>query len=300
MRPIRHEMSRRRQRFRGVAEDCERIPRPGFQLVKTCACGIGADQRNQRCLAGILILRDRLADKRGIAFDIEQIIGELKGNAQRASVIEQSVTLHRGRLPKNRAGFARVTDQRTGFHGLQAQNVGLGQTPARRLKVKHLPACHTGTPRIPCQTEHKRTADSRILMSCGMGENFESQCQQRVAGKNGGGFIKRFVNGRTPAPQIVIVHRRQIIVNERVTMYAFKRRRSVQRRFIRHAAKPGALQDEERPEPFAAAHRCITHRVHQPFRDVLRARLLRQPIIEPLLDLGCAAPETPFKGFNFG
>ncbi len=300
MRPVRDEMGGGRQSFGGISENRQSIPRPGFHFLKTCAGGIGADQRNERCLAGILILRNRLADKRSIAFDIEQIIGELKSNPERASVIKQSVALRLGRLPKNRARFASKTNQRAGFHGLQPQNDRLGQTLARRLTVKHLPARHASPARMACQTEHERTSDSRVRMGRGMGEDFEGQCQQGIAGQDRGGLVKGLMNGRTSAPQIVIIHRRQVVMDERVTMHAFKRYRRVQRRFICDAAKSGTFQNEERPEPFAAAHRRIAHRFHQPFRNVLRARRLRQPIIEPLLDLGCAAPKTPFKGFNVG
>ena len=47
----------------------------------------------------------------------------------------------------------------------------------------------------------------------GAGRNFERDGKQRVARKDGNAVTENFVAGRAAAPEIVVVHARQIVVN---------------------------------------------------------------------------------------
>ena len=60
-------------------------------------------------------------------------------------------------------------------------------------------------------------------MRVGLAENFERPALQRVAGKNGGRFVKRLVRGRLAAPQIVIVHAGKVVVDQRIYVNALDR-----------------------------------------------------------------------------
>ncbi len=73
-------------------------------------------------------------------------------------------------------------------------------------------------------------------MRGGIGENLESECQQRIPGKDSRRFIERLMHGRTSAPHVVVIHGRQVVMHQRIAMDAFNCRRRVQRRFIRHPA----------------------------------------------------------------
>jgi hypothetical protein len=44
--------------------------------------------------------------------------------------------------------------------------------------------------------------------------NFERDCQQGVTGKNGNAISENFVAGRAAATEIVVVHAREIVMNE--------------------------------------------------------------------------------------
>ena len=55
-------------------------------------------------------------------------------------------------------------------------------------------------------------------------ENFEGEGQERVAGQDGGRLVVGRVEGRPAAAQIVIIHGRQIVMDQRIAMHAFKGR----------------------------------------------------------------------------
>jgi hypothetical protein len=97
-------------------------------------------------------------------------------------------------------------------------------------------------------------------------DDVESERQQSVAGQDRGGIVGLLVQRGTAATQIAVVHRRQIVVNQRIAVDAFKRGASQKCGIARHAEYGRAFDHQERPQPFAAAEAGIAHRVHQPFR----------------------------------
>ena len=98
------------------------------------------------------------------------------------------------------------------------------------------------------------------------GDDVEGQRQQRVAGEDRGGIVESLVQGRPAAAQIAVVHRRQVVMNQRIAVDAFERGAGQQRGFARNAEHGRALDHQERPQPFSAAEARIAHRVDQPLR----------------------------------
>ena len=64
-------------------------------------------------------------------------------------------------------------------------------------------------------------AYARVFVGFGIGENFEGQRQKRVTGQNGGGFVKGAVQRGFAAAGIRIVHRRKVVVDQRIAMHEF-------------------------------------------------------------------------------
>ena len=60
--------------------------RLGLQLGELHARRIDAEQRDERALAGLGVLAGRLADKRRIAFHVENVVRELERGAQRVAI----------------------------------------------------------------------------------------------------------------------------------------------------------------------------------------------------------------------
>ena len=88
------------------------------------------------------------------------------------------------------------------------------------------------------------SAISRFLRSSGassLGQHLKSQREQRVAGQNGHGIAEHLVIGELAAAVIVVIERRQIVVDQRVGVDEFQRaggRRHAIRRIARPRARP--------------------------------------------------------------
>ena len=98
------------------------------------------------------------------------------------------------------------------------------------------------------------------------GDDVEGQRQQAVAGEDRGGVVGLLVQGRAAAAQVAVVHRRQVVMDQRIAVDAFERGADQQRGLARHAEHGRALDHQERPQPLAAAEARIAHRLHQPLR----------------------------------
>ena len=84
---------------------------------------------------------------------------------------------------------------------------------------------------------------------------------ERVAGEDRGRFVERAVHGRLAAPQIVVVHARQIVVDQRVDVDALDRERDPHRPVAVDVEQVAGGEDQQRPHPLAAADRGIAHRL---------------------------------------
>ena len=87
---------------------------------------------------------------------------------------------------------------------------------------------------------------------------------QRIAGQDRGQFLEGAVERRLAAPQIVIVHARQIVVDQRVDVDAFDRERDPHRPFAIDLEQVAGGDDQHRPDPLAAADRGVAHRLVEP------------------------------------
>jgi hypothetical protein len=90
-----------------------------------------------------------------------------------------------------------------------------------RKQIQHLATRHAGRSSSPGELDHQLGSHLRFWMRLDVAENFERKREQGIACQNRGCFIIGTVNGRLSAPQIVIVHARQIVVNERMNVNAF-------------------------------------------------------------------------------
>ncbi len=88
-------------------------------------------------------------------------------------------------------------------------------------------------------------------------DHLESQRQQTVTGQDGRRLVKRPVAGRPATPQVVVVHRRQIVVDQRIGVNHLQRTSRRQRRLSFAAARFGRHQAQDRTQPLATPqHSC--------------------------------------------
>ena len=94
-----------------------------------------------------------------------------------------------------------------------------------------------------------------------IGENFERECQKRIAGEHGGGLVEGHMNGRPPAPEIVVVHAGEIVMHERIGVHGLDRRSHPKRARRINVEEFCTAQHEERAQPLAAGEDGVTHRL---------------------------------------
>ena len=115
-------------------------------------------------------------------------------------------------------------------------------------------------PLIPEACARPRTSvDPDFGVDVEAGKDIEGKGEQRVAGKNRGCLVEGLVDGGQTAAQIVVVHRRKVVMDEAVAMHAFKRGRGFDDQPAGLVEKAGALDQQKRPYALAAAERCVTH-----------------------------------------
>ena len=66
--------------------------------------------------------------------------------------------------------------------------------------------------------------DARLGWASDLGQYFISLRLQRVSGKNGDGLAEGLVAGGTPAAQVVVIERGQVVVDQRISVEHFERR----------------------------------------------------------------------------
>ena len=122
-------------------------------------------------------------------------------------------------------------------------------------------------------------------MGFGPGQHVEGEREQAVADEDCGRFIERAVHGRPPAPQVVVVHRRKIVVHQRVAMHAFECGADHQRAFARRPEQTRGFDHQKGADAFSPAEARVAHRLDEPPRPhdlVLAGRLGEQAIEQPL------------------
>ncbi|MNS71255.1 hypothetical protein D3C72_1046190 [compost metagenome] len=110
---------------------------------------------------------------------------------------------------------------------------------------------------------------------------------QGVAGQDGGRLVIGDVQGRTPAAHVVVVHRRQIVMHQRIGVDAFQGAGGAQHGALVHLEHPARLDGEEGPQPLARAERGIAHGLGQTrFRPVGARQQLVERDGDQIGDLG--------------
>src|SRR5256885_7630420 len=90
------------------------------------------------------------------------------------------------------------------------------------LQIRHLPTHHAvDGSRSRSHLGQHSYATCRVDWSCANG--LKRQSEQRVAGENRGGLAESLVTRRLAASQVIVVQRRQVIVNQRIGVNEFER-----------------------------------------------------------------------------
>ena len=119
-------------------------------------------------------------------------------------------------------------------------------------------------------------------MGFGVNQQFESNLVQRVSGKHRNRLIEGLVHCRFAAPHVVIVHARQVVVNQRIDVNGLDRTADAQRRGGVDIEQPARGDCQQRAHPLAAADRGMAHRLVKRGACIVR---YRQKLVEQVVDV---------------
>ena len=224
------------------------------------ARALGAEQAEEGFLAAPLVLAQLLAGDRLVALGVEQVVGDLEGEAEVAGIAAQSGPAFGRDAPEDRAGLDRAGDQRAGLERLQPRDGRQVEARLFGFQVHHLPAGHARGASGARQLGDQLDADIGIGMRRFGRHHFERQRVERIAGEDRGRFIPRLVYGGLAAAQVVVVHRRQVVVDQRIDVDAFDRGAGAHRAGAVDAEQPAGREGEQRAQALAAADRGVAHR----------------------------------------
>jgi hypothetical protein len=160
------------------------------------------------------------------------------------------------------------------FQVLDAQRLALGG------QVHGLASGHAAQSCSLCQAAHQRKPQTGIRADRLIGQCRKRQCLEGIPGENGQGLTVGLVAGGLAAAHVVIVHGRQVVMDQRVDMDHLQRGRDPIQRGRRGRDGLTGRVDEQRAQALAAAERGIAHRRHH-FRD-RRLQRIQEPIEECL------------------
>jgi hypothetical protein len=112
-------------------------------------------------------------------------------------------------------------------------------------------------------------------------KNRERKCLQRIAYENRRSFIVGTVAGWPATPQVIVVHRRKIIMDEAVNMDQLNRSRRGIEIGQRRAERFARQINESGSQSFATTQGAVSHRLAQPLSAGVRER---EASVEHLLD----------------
>ena len=133
-----------------------------------------------------------------------------------------------------------------------------GELFALAFKIGHLARDELAAPGGLGEFAQKR-GDGIARGALRGGEDFKRDGEQGVPGKHGDPLAKDLVAGGATPAQIVVVHAREVVVDERVGVDAFHGAGGGQGRFQRAAAGLGCRKAEDGPQPFAARKERVAH-----------------------------------------
>ena len=154
---------------------------------------------------------------------VKNVIDNLEGQAHRLSKRPQSGHLTVLCLGVKPSAHQACRDQRRRLRTVDILKHLCCRLHVLGFQVHHLPADHAfycaGGVRDFFDDPHPRPG--RALQP---GQHFIGLRLQCVTGKNGDGIAENLVTGGAPTPQVVVVERRQVIVDQRISVQHLQRR----------------------------------------------------------------------------
>ena len=207
-----------------------------------------------------LILAGGLAELGAGGGDVEHVVHDLKGEPQR-------LTRHRQRAEGLAAGAGQPGPHRDGRADQRrrlvqvdvVQHVGADPLPLR-LQIGHLPRHHAIGARGVGQIHHHVAEDGAVhARPPAVGEQAEGVREQAVTGQDGHGLAEHLVAGGAAAAIVVVVHRGQVVVDERIGVDHLQRAGRRQHRLHPAAHRLRPRDHQHRAQPLPPREDAVAH-----------------------------------------
>ena len=244
------------------------------------------DNRGKCQLAAFHILADPLADRGLGALRVEDVVGDLEGEPEGPAKRRKHGELIVAGRHRQATQFQGSTEQCAGLapvdpfqprHLLGGRGCRqIADPPAFRRQIVGLPAHERLAAGRPCQHE---------AAACGgrgrhaLRECLKGQSLQGITAEDGGRLVKLAVAGGPASAEVIIIHRRQVIMHERVGVDHLNgqgRRRGRFPRLLARSPRTVARacgrgpEHQGRPQPLAGRQQGIPHRINEAGRCVGR------------------------------
>ena len=176
----------------------------GARRVESDEAGVGE-------LALLRVVASSFAHQRGIALDIEHVVPLLEGVAHEVADALERLDVALVNANGTAPGGGGERQQIARLAAVDAVEKGHAVL-ALRGGVVDLAAHHAARAGV----QGKEGAQILAAGLAAPGQDGEDLCQQRVASQDGHGLAKFAVTRRQTAPEVVVVHGRQVVVDERV------------------------------------------------------------------------------------
>lgn len=270
---------------------CDQPGQPGF-------CPGLATQRHQCALAARCVLAGRLAHRLGVRRQVQQVIGQLEGEADGLAIVAHQLPVTGTAAGDDGASFAGKADQRAGLHCLKRDDCRFVRCRCLCSQIERLAAGHTADTRGTRQRQHQLglLPIGEVRFRCG--DDVEGKCQKAVAGKDRIGLAVGDMHRRLAAADIVVVHGRKIVMHQRVAVHTFKRCTDTQGRLPVATEEGCALHDKERAQALAAVQEAVAHRSNEGCRtcDLVCLRLFVKNTDEAGFDVCGTGLQAGLKG----
>ena len=136
------------------------------------------------------------------------------------------------------------------------------------IDIQRLAAAHAGGTGGVCQ--RLQAVHAQCCRQWCLGQQAEGAGLQGVPGQDRGGFVEGDVGGGFATAQGIVVHRRQVVVHQRIGMDQFHRHRGRVEPFRLSAEQLASGIDQQRTHALATAEDGMAHGLVQPLRCIGR------------------------------
>lgn len=253
------EASSLTQGKRGLTEGYECREGLVDHIAQLPACGVDPDAGNDGLLALPLVLARRLAQYGGSGSDIENIIGQLECATSRLSVRRQASQLLGRRTADNRPDADGSANKCARLHRLHLGDTTISQGRSFAFDIAHLPADHAACSGSCGKFSDKSHPHLWVGMGFTVGQKTEGMGEERITRQDSRRIVKRPMDCRLAAAQIIVVHCGKIVVNKRVAVDKLYSEAGLNRCLRHDTEDRRRLSDNKRTKPLSAVQGPVPH-----------------------------------------